>query len=325
MNMRNKLIARIAACALGAASIHAAAQQSWPSQPVKIIVPFSAGTGLDVVARGFAEELVNQTKGTFTVENRDGAGGTIGAMAALRSPPDGGTMMFTAHAPFAVAPYMQKAAQYDPATDFESIAKIAVIPMVLITGKGSSLHSFADMVNQAKARPGKLSYASSGVGTPSHLNVEIVKRELGLDIVPVPYKNTGQAMTDLIGGQFPLYMPSFPAALPMLHSGQVRALAIGSAQRSNVMPDIPTLAEVLKKPGMEAAVWYGFFAPKGTPAAIVARMQEEIVKAAPKLEDRLKKLGATPVLARGAEFREQVRKDAQASQELLRALNVKPD
>lgn len=325
MHKRNQLIACLAACFLGATSVPASAQ-TWPSsQAVKIVVPFSAGTGLDVVARGFAEEFGKQTKGTFTVENKDGAGGTIGAMSVLRAAPDGHTMLFTAHEPFAAAPYMQAAAQYDPANDFEPIAKIAVIPMVLITGSNSGLHSFSDMVTKAKASPGKMSYASSGIGAPSHLNVEVFKRELGLDIVPIPYKNTGQAMTDLIGGQFALYMPSFPAALPMLRSGQVRALAIGSAQRSTVLPDIPTLSEVLRKPGLEAAVWYGFFAPKGTPPAILDRMQAEITKAAPKLEDRLNKLGAQPVMVQRAEFRQQVRKDAEASKSLLRALNIKPE
>lgn len=323
--MNKQWMACFAVSLLCTASLHANAQV-WPSQqPVKIIVPFSAGTGLDVVARGFAEELATQTKAVFTVENRDGAGGTIGAMAARRSPPDGNTMLFTAHAPFAVAPYMQKAAQYDPVNDFEPLAKIAVIPMVLITGGNSGLRDFKDMVSEAKANPGKMSYASSGVGTPSHLNVEVVKREAGLDIMSVPYKNTGQAMTDLIGGQFALYMPSFPAALPMLRTGQARALAIGSAQRSEVMPEIPTLAEALKVPGLEAAVWYGFFAPKGTSAEVVARMQAEIVKATPKLEDRLKKLGAQPVLVQGNEFRQQLRKDSEASQQLLRSLNVKAE
>ncbi len=321
--MKNKFIACISVCMFGLTSIQASAQ-AWTSQPVKIVVPFSAGTGLDVVARGFADELSHQTKGTFTVDNKDGAGGTIGAMSVLRAPSDGTTLMFTAHAPFAVAPYVQSAAQYDPVTDFEPVAKIAVIPMVLITGHNSGLTSFSDMVAVAQKNPGKLSYASSGIGTPSHLNVEVVKRELGLDIEPVPYKNTGQAMTDLIGDQLALYMPSFPAALPMLRSGQVKALAIGSAQRSEVMKDIPTLAEVLKKPGLEAVVWYGFFAPKGTPASVVEKMQAEIAKAAPKLEDRLKKLGAQPVLVQGAEFREQVRKDAQDSKNLLATLNVKP-
>lgn len=323
--MRTNWMVSLAVGLLGTANLYAAAP-AWPSsQPVKIVVPFSAGTGLDVVARGFAEELATQTKGTFSVENKDGAGGTIGAMAALRAPADGNTMLFTAHAPFAVAPYMQKAAQYDPVSDFEPIAKIAIIPMVLITSGNSSLRDFNGMVTEAKAHPGKLSYASSGIGTPSHLNVEVVKRELGLNIVSVPYKNTGQAMTDLIGGQFALYMPSFPAALPMLRTGQVRALAIGSAQRSDVMPDIPTLAEVMKVPGLEAVVWYGFFAPKGTPADVVARMESEIVRATPKLADRLKKLGAQPVLVQGNEFRQQLSKDAENSKSLLRALNIKAE
>lgn len=299
--------------------------QQWPSRPVKIIVPFGAGTGLDVIARGFAEQFALQTKAAFTVENREGAGGTIGAMAAARAPADGYTIFFAAHGPFAVAPYMQLAAAYDPVTDFEPIAKVAVIPMVLITGTNSTLRKFDDVVAEARNNPGKLSYASSGIGTPSHLNVEVVKRELGLDIVSVPYKNTGQAMTDLIGGQLPLYMPSFPAALPMLRNGQVRGLAIGSAVRSSVMPDIPTLAELLKRPGLQASVWYGFLAPKGTPPAIVERLHAEIVKAAPKLDEMFKKLGAQTTLVAPPEFRRDLKQDAEQSRALLRSLNVKPE
>lgn len=303
----------------------ALAQDAWPHKVVKIIVPFSAGTGLDVVARGFAERLAEQTKATVTVENREGAGGTIGAIAGARAPADGATLTFTAHAPFAVAPYMQSGATYDPLNDFVPISKIATIAMVLITGRDSAYRQFDDVAREAKASPGKLSYATTGIGTPSHLNVEAIKRDLGLDIVAIPYKNTGQAMSDVVGNQVPLYMPSFPAAIPMLKSGQVRGLAIGSTRRSALMPDIPTVAEVLKKPGVESGVWYGFLAPRGTPPEVVQRWHDEIARAAatPQVKEMFARVGADAVLVGPQEFRQQLQRDAEQARRLIEALNIR--
>jgi tripartite-type tricarboxylate transporter receptor subunit TctC len=321
-----RLTLAIAAASLLVCS-HAFAQTaSWPARSVKIIVPFGPGTGLDTMARAYAERLGEQTGGNFVVENREGAGGTIGAIATARAAADGYTIMFTAHAPFAVAPFMQAGTTYDPSADFTPITKVAMIPMVLVTGAGSSFKTFAEMAAQAKAEPGKLDYASSGVGTPSHLNVEVIKLEQGLDIIPVPYKSTSQAMTDLIGGQVPLYMPSFPAALPQMKAGKIRGLAIGSAQRSKIMPDIPTVAEVLGKPGMTAVVWYGFLAPKGLPADVVARLDVEISKAAasPRIVAAIDKIGADAVLVGPSNFAKDIQADATRSRELLRVLGVKP-
>jgi tripartite-type tricarboxylate transporter receptor subunit TctC len=310
------------------AGVQAQAQApAWPARAVKIVVPFGAGSGLDVVARGFAERLGEQLKVAVVVENKEGAGGTVGALAVAHAPADGYTLMFTAHAPFAVAPYVQSGAGYDPVTDFVPITKVAQIPMVLITGAGSRFHSFADMVNFAKANPGKLDYASSGIGTPSHLHMEVIQRETGIHIAAVPYKSTSQAMTDVISGQIPLYMPSFPAALPQLKAGQVRGLAIGSSKRSAVLPDIPTVAELLRQPDLDASVWYGFLAPKGTPAAIVTRLNGEIAKAAgsPRIGELLDKLGAEAVLVGPAQFALQTRRDAENSRKLLQSLGVKPE
>jgi tripartite-type tricarboxylate transporter receptor subunit TctC len=311
----------------GVLSTTAFAQADWPSKPVKIIVPFGPGTGLDVMARGFAERLSEQLKTPVVVENKEGAGGSIGALATAHAPADGYTIMFTAHAPFAIAPYLQAGSAYDPTSDFTPIAKVALIPMVLITGRGSSFMNFNDVVAYAKSNPGKLDYASSGIGTPSHLNVEVIKRELGLDIGAVPYKSTGQAMSDVIAGHVPLYMPSFPAALPHIKGGQVRALAIGSSKRSSVVPEIPTVAEVLKQPGLEASVWYGFLAPKGLSPEIVNRLYAEIAKAAasPKFSEMFNKLGAEAVMVGPREFGQAIAGDADRSRKLLQALGIKPE
>lgn len=320
---RRSLVGGLAALAFGTC---ATAQEDWPTKTLRIVVPFGAGSGLDVMARGFAERLGEQTKATVVVENRDGAGGTIGALAVAQAPADGHTLMFTAHAPFAVAPYMQEGVGYDPTADFTPVTKVALIPMVLITGKGSGFKRFEDMVAAAKARPGKLDYASSGVGTPSHLHVEVIKQKLGLDIVAVPYKSTSQAMTDLVGGQVQLYMPSFPAALGQLKAGQAHALAIGSAKRSKVMPDIPTVAEVTRQPGLQANVWYGFLAPKGLPEPLAERIHAELAKAAasPQVTALIARIGADAVLVGPKDFRAQVRRDADESRQLLASLGIKP-
>lgn len=301
------------------------AQQPFPAHPLKIVVPFGAGTGLDVMARGYAERLTEQLKVPVLVENRDGAGGTVGAVAVARASADGYTVVFTANAPFSVAPLIQ-AKSYDPLVDFAPISKVAVIPMVLITGAKSQFKTLGDVVTYGKSNPGKLDYASSGVGTASHLAVELIKARAGVDISAVPYKSTAQAMSDIIGGQLPLYMPSFPAALGQLKSGQVRALAIGSLKRSNVMPEIPTLAELLKQPDAEASVWYGFLAPKGTPQALVDRLSEEIAKATgtPQIVALIEKIGGQVALGGPRDLQAQIQRDIDESGKLLRALGIKP-
>jgi len=301
-----------------APSIHA----QWPDRPVRIVVPFSSGTGLDVMARGFAERLQEQTGGSFIVENKDGAGGVIGAMAVANAKPDGYTLLFTAHAPFAAAPYMQAGRSYDPTADFTPLAKVAVTPMVLVASPSAPFTSFEQMVAYAKAHPGKLDFASSGVGTPSHLHMEVVKQRAGLDIVAVPYKNTGQAMSDLIGGQVALYMPSYPAALPQLRAKQIRPLAIGASKRVAEFPGMPTLGEALSQPGLEATVWYGFLAPAGMPVAAARRIHEQIAQAvgSEPVTAMIGRVGAAPLVEDPEAFAAQLVKDAQASRKLLRDL-----
>ena len=318
-------VATLAVLALCLPVTGAWAQSAYPLRPIKLIVPFGPGTGLDVMARGYAERLADQMKSPVLVENREGAGGTIGAIAVAKAAPDGYTLVFTANGPFAVTPYMQAGASYDPMTDFAPITKVALITMVLVSGNNAPFRNFEEMVAYARANPGKLDYASSGIGTPSHLNVEQIKQAVGLNIVAVPYKSTAQAMSDVIGGQIPLYMPSFPAALGQLKSAQVRGLAIGSSKRSTVLPDIPTVAEVIKQPGFEASVWYGFLAPKGTPAELVNRLHAEIAKAAgsPQITSMIEKLGAEAVLQAPREFAGQIQRDADNARKLLSSLGVK--
>lgn len=300
------------------------AADSWPGRPVRIVVPFSSGSGLDVLARAFAEQLAAQTHASFVVENRDGAGGGIGSVAVARSAPDGYTLLFTAHSPFASAPFIKDGPSYDPVNDFTPITKVAQTPMLLVSATSGPLKKFDDVVRYVKASPGKLSYASSGVGTPSHLHMEVVKQAMGLDIQAVPYKSTGQAMTDLIGGQVALYMPSYPAALPQLRAGQIRALAIGSATRNPEYPDVPTLAEAVGRPQLKASVWYGFLGPKGMPSELVSKIDTEVSKAAQSARVRqlMKTIGSDPDIVGPVNFGKQIATDAKDSRELLGRLGI---
>ncbi|MGE0803083.1 MAG: Bug family tripartite tricarboxylate transporter substrate binding protein [Lautropia sp.] len=323
MNLARVLKVGICACLLQVSAVWG--QQPFPSHPLKIIVPFGPGTGLDVLGRGYAERLAEQLKVPVVVENRDGAGGTIGAVAVARSQPDGSTIVFSANAPFSVAPLLQ-AKSYDPIADFAPIARVAVIPMVLVTGAQSQFKTLADVIAYAKANPGKLDYASSGVGTASHLAVELIKQKAGVNISAVPYKSTAQAMTDLMGGHLPLYMPSLPAALGQIKSGQIRALAVGSLKRSPVVPDVPTVAELLGQPDAEASVWYGFLAPKATPQAIVDRLSVEILKASatPQIVAMMEKTGAQAAPGRPSDLAAQIKKDVDESGKLFDSLGIKP-
>ncbi|MGJ7511183.1 Bug family tripartite tricarboxylate transporter substrate binding protein [Variovorax sp. GT1P44] len=302
----------------------AAAQIDYPTRPVHIVVPFAAGSGVDLVARGIAHRLGEQTKTAFIVENRDGAGGTLGAVAVARAAADGYTVLFTASPPYAVGPVVQGGSAYDPNGDFEPVSKVAATSMVLIANRDTPFKSLAELASYSKANPGKLNYATTGIGTPSHLSVEVIKERLGLNIEPVHYKSAGQAMTDTIAGHVPLYMPSFPAAQAYLQSGKVKGLAIGSPTRAVGAPDIPTLAEALKQPGLEIRVWYGLLAPKGTPRAVVDRLASEIAKAAaaPETVALINKMGAEPLLVGPAEFATQIRAEVTSSRQLVQRLGI---
>jgi tripartite-type tricarboxylate transporter receptor subunit TctC len=266
--------------------------QAFPSKPIKIIVPFGAGSGTDVLARIVGERIAETLGQPVVAENREGAGGLVGAQATQKSPADGYTIMMAAN-PFVVAPHLQATLPYDVNRDFAPVAKIGVLPMALVTASSAPYRTVAELVEYAKANPGKLNYANSGKGSPSHLEMELIKQALGLQIQDVPYKSVGQAMTDTLGGQVGLYFPTVPAAYAQQKAGKLRILGIGSARRAAQAPDVPTLAEALGKPGWEATVWYGFVGPAGMPREAVARLQDAIIKAMenPTARDRIEKSG----------------------------------
>lgn len=322
MNVLNKWLAAVAICC--ATSIAPALAQSYPDKPIRIVVGFGPGSGADTIARVLAERLADRMKVSVIVENREGAGGSIGTAAVAKAPGDGYTLLLGA-SPMTVTPHMQSAPAYDPVRDFVPIIKVAELPLLLIASPTAPYKSLKELVAYAKLNPGKLSYATSGLGSPSHLSVEMLRQATGITVTPVPYKNVGQAMTDALAGTVSFYFPGIPGALPQVKSGKARGLAIGATQRSAKLPEVPTLSEELGINGLEVITWYGLMAPAGTPTVITARLGAEMARVMEMPETR-EKLAATgvDVVVSGAEaFGAQVQADNMRYGKLVRELGLK--
>ena len=304
-----------------AGSVHA---DAYPVKTLRIIVPFGGSSGLDPVARQIGERLAEQMGISVVVENREGASGQIGVVAAIASPPNGGTIVLVVNPPFAALPYMRAKPAYDPLADLTPIARVITTPLMLVSSNSSPFKTFGEMEQAAKKEPGRFSYGSAGVGTASHLKMEQLKLVMGLDLKFVPYKSTGQQMTDVIGGQIDLSMPSLSGGLPQVQTGRVRALAVGSSKRSALLPAVPTLGEATGQADFEAVVWYGFMGPKGMPASVVATLAAEIEKAlaSPSMAKLAESLGAERAFQGPVEFSTMLRADAESTRELIKALKV---
>ncbi len=302
------------------------AADAYPNKPVRIIVPFGASSGLDPVARALAERLAAQTGTGFFVENREGAGGMVGVKAGAAAAPDGYTILMVVHPPFAAAPYLQRTVPYDPIKDFAPIARVSTTPLILIANNDAPFKTLAEMIGYARQNPGKLNYASSGVGTASHLYMEQIKLALNLGISFTPYKSTGQQMIDTIAGQVHMSLPSLIGGMPQVTAGKVRLLAVGTGNRHANLPDTPTFAEGFNQPGFEAVVWYGFVGPRGMPDAVVAKINAEMATAleSPQLTKLLQVAGAERAHTSPAGFAELIQKGANDAQKIIKALNIQP-
>ncbi len=297
--------------------------QAYPTKPIKMVVAYGPGSGADIVARILSEQLSKQMKVGVVVENRDGAGGAIGTTLVARSANDGYTLLM-APTTLTVSPALQSAPSYDPVRDFTPITRVAIQPMAIVTSLDAPYNNFKELIAYAKANPGKLSYGTSGKGSPSHLEMEMIKRLRALDIPDVPYKSFGTANTVTINGQVSFYFPTFPAALPHIKGGKVKPLAVGSTERAPQAPDIPTIAEALGMPGYEVSVWYGVVAPAGVPAEIVARLNQEITAAlqVPEVRQRISDTGALISVAPPEQFATQVKAESEKWGKLVRELKL---
>ena len=273
-----------------------AVAQAWPSKPIKWIVPFAPGGTTDILARTVGDKLGAALGQPVIVENRPGAGGGVGADFVAKSPPDGYTLVGGTISTHAINASLYKSLPYDPVRDFVPITLIARLPNLLVINPNVPAKNVAELVALMKANPGKYTFASSGNGTSQHLSGELFKSIAGVDMQHVPYKGSPPALQDVVGGQVTMTFDNITTALPLAKAGNLRALAVTTAQRSAVAPEIPTMAEA-GLAGYEIGSWQGVFAPAGTPPEIVRRLNTEIVRIlkSPEIHDKLIALGAEPV------------------------------
>jgi tripartite-type tricarboxylate transporter receptor subunit TctC len=303
----------------------AQAGASWPDQPVRMVLPYAAGGPTDVIARLLCDTLSQRLPQRIVVENRTGAGGNIGASAVAKARPDGGTFLFT-NTGHAVNRALYARLDYDPARDLTPVSIIAEGPMVLLVPTDSPDRTLADFVARIRARPGEVSYGSTGTGGALQLVSLLLARAAGLRMEEVPYRGSAPAAQDLVAGRVGMLYDAAPTAIPLAASGQARALAVSSAQRSTLLPEVPTIAEA-GFPAATFSVWQGVFAPSGTPAPILDRLRQAIaaVLAEGSLRTRLTELGAERILANTpAEARAYVDAEMARWETVLREAGVRP-
>jgi len=276
------------------------AQTPWPSKPVRIVVPFTAGGTTDILARAMAPELTKAFGQPFVVENRAGAGGNIGADLVAKSPADGYTILMGTVGTHGINKALYAKMPYDSQKDFAPITLVAGVPNVMVMNadkaKALNINTVPEFIKYAKANPAKFSMASSGNGTSIHLAGELFKSRTGIFMTHIPYRGSGPALLDLMGGSVDVMFDNLPSALPQIKAGKLKAFAVTSSARSGAVPELPTIEEAGKLPGFDASSWFGLLAPAGTPADIVSRIQQEVTKSlgTAAMKEKLLAQGAIP-------------------------------
>ena len=299
-NRRRLISGACVAVLAGALSMPAAAQSAWPTKPVRIVVPFAPGGTTDILARAVAPELTKAFGQPFIVDNRAGAGGNVGADLVAKSAGDGYTLLMGTVGTHGINKSLYSKMPFDPQKDFAPITLVAGVPNVMVMNAEKAaklgINSVADFVKYAKAHPGQFSMASSGNGTSIHLAGELFKSQTGIFMTHIPYRGSGPALLDLIGGNVDVMFDNLPSAMPQIKGGKLKAFAVTSAQRSTAMPELPTVEEAGKLKGFEASSWFGLLAPAGTPPDVVSRIQQEVAKAlaTPAIKEKMLAQGAIP-------------------------------
>ena len=295
-------------------------------KPVKIIVPFAPGGGNDVFARQLATQLTTLLGVQVLVDNRPGAGGTVGTDAAAKSAADGSTLLLGHTGTLAINPVLYPKLPYDARNAFVPVAPLASAPLVLVVPAVSPIRTLADLLASAKASPGKLAFASSGNGTGGHLAGELLEEVAGIQLLHVPYKGTAPALTDVLGGQVDLMFSVIPSALPHIDAGKLRAIGITGARRSPRLPDVPTVAEGGLK-GYESSLAYGLVAPRGTPDAVLKTLSQAVAKAteSPALREAFKAEGAEPLAGSAADFQALMQTESDKWGRVIRQAGIKPE
>jgi len=317
--------------ALAAAPLALRAQERWPSRPVRILVPFAPGGTTDILARALAPELSRAFGQQFIVDNKPGAGGNVGAAEIAKSAPDGYNLLMGTVGTHGINQSLYPKMPFDPIKDFAPITLVAGVPNVLVINPAKAealkINSVPDLIRYARANPGKLNMASSGNGTSIHLSGELFKAMTGTFMVHFPYRGSGPALLDLIGGTMDVMFDNLPSAMPQIKAGKLKALAVTSAQRSAALPDVPTIAEAGPVKGFDASSWFGLLAPAGTPADIVNRIQQETAKAlaTPVLKERLLAQGAIPSGMPPAQFAAYIAAETKKWAEVVKVSGAKVD
>jgi tripartite-type tricarboxylate transporter receptor subunit TctC len=314
-------IALFSAAQLPAMSQDAA---SFPSKPLRIIVPFTPGGSNDVLARVIGQKLGQTWKQPVVVENKPGAGGNIGSEIVAKSPPDGYNTLIAANSLFCINPAMYSKMSFDPVKDFAPITMLGTVPVVLVVGPTVQAKNVKELIAQAKAQPGALVYASAGLGSPQHLSAELFKARAGVDMLHVPYKGAAPAVSDLLSGQVHVLFGAINSVLPYIKSGRLRALAVGGSQRSADLPDVPTIAEAAV-PGYLSEIFIGLVAPAGTPKDVVDKFGQQVRKilAEPDTREKLAQQGIEAHTGGADEMAKLIAADCARWPKLIKDINLK--
>jgi tripartite-type tricarboxylate transporter receptor subunit TctC len=312
---RHHALVLAAAAALAAGT---ATAETYPSKPVTIVVPQAAGGANDAIARIVAQKLTEQTKQSFVVDNRPGAGGNVGTAAVAKAKNDGYTLMLMTNSTQVINPWLYKSTGFDPIKDFEPIAPVATAGYVLVANNAFPAKNVAELVAEAKKQPGKITIASAGNGTLNHLIGEMLQRATGTEMTHVPYKGSSAAVTDLVGGQVQVSVQSLPSSIAFIKSGKLKVLGTVNEKRVAALPDTPTIGETIQ--GFGSTPWYGLLAPAGTPKAIVALLQAEVSKALDSAEakEKLAAVGCEPYKGTSEQFAALIRDDLPRWQKIVK-------
>lgn len=299
----SRRLATAAVALLGLVAGPVLAQTAYPAKPIRLVVPFPAGGGTDIIARHIGNKMNEIPGWKIVIDNMAGAGGNIGLGVAAKSPPDGLTLVLGQTSNLAISPALYAKVPYDSVKDFAPVTLVTNVPIVFLVAADSPYKTLADLVKAAKAKPGDISFASSGNGTVAHLTGEMFKRIAGIDMLHVPYKGAAAAFPDLIGGRVQVFVASLETGIPQIKGGNVRALAVSSTARASAVPDVPTFHESGFK-GVEAVTWFGVLAPAGTPDAIVQRLNTEITRilAMPEVQSKFAGTSAGEIKTGPKEF-----------------------
>ena len=317
-------LAMVAACLVTAPMF--ATAQPYPNRPIHLVVGFPPGGINDIVARIVGQKMSESLGQPVIVENRGGAGGTIGADWVSKATSDGYTLLLGSVSNLAMAPSLYASLPYDPTKDFTPVGLVAAAPNIMVVNPDFPVHSVKDLIELAKQKPGTIDYASAGIGTSNHLTVELLKVMADIDIVHVPFRGDGPAIAAVLAGQVPMQFPTLPVALPYIKSGKLRAVAVSSATRSPLLPEVPTVAESGGLPEFAVSIWVGIVAPPGTPKEIVDRLNAEIRKAValPDIREHLAALGADPASDTPEQFSAYIAAETAQWLKVARAAKIKP-